>query len=154
MAPCQAQKPLRPTQLGIASKIIRDQRGIGPEHRAVHHQPVNRILRSVNQIVKRGKRGVDYGLPLGESTAVHNAEGRLQLYQKPSFDVVSSAAQLLVVLPAAEPAHTGSPGVGGNLGGRVGEKKWGYPSLRCGFLTCDGCRTFLQYRRKGGNRIL
>ncbi|MCI9564173.1 MAG: hypothetical protein HFF63_09785 [Oscillospiraceae bacterium] len=33
MAPCQAQKPLRPTQLGIASKIIRDQRGIGPEHR-------------------------------------------------------------------------------------------------------------------------
>ena len=28
--------------------------------------------------------------------------------------MVSSAAQLLVVLPAAEPAHTGSPGVGGN----------------------------------------
>ena len=88
----------------------------------------------------------------GESTAVINAQGYLQLHPKPSFGVVSSAAQLPGFLQTAEPSYPGLPSIGGKLGG--GGKERRYPLLCCGLLARHGCQAFLQHRRKSRSRVL
>ena len=40
------KKSLRANQLGTASKNLGGQRGIGPDHRTVHHPALDRILRN------------------------------------------------------------------------------------------------------------